>query len=144
MIGTILLNVLLGLVGFVVTFLIALGNNLLVTSLIRGFFGFIVWFLLAFGIRWVLGFIGGLSPKQENTETEIYGEPENRGSQLDLTTPDEDEELMNLLRPEPESSSGAARSEKSESSFQPLRPPKLVSTQNPEELAKAVRHLKEE
>ncbi|WP_346657570.1 hypothetical protein [Paenibacillus sp. YPG26] len=57
---------------------------------------------------------------------------------LDLTTPDETEELNDLLKQKPD-----VPSEPSE--FSPLNPPKLVKTseQDPEEMAKALRHLTE-
>ncbi|MDQ0193466.1 hypothetical protein [Paenibacillus wynnii] len=138
MIGNILLNVLFGLIGFVLTFLVTLGNNLLMTSLIRGFFGFILWFMLAFVLRWVLGFIFKESLDPNDSQSSLEENSEALGSTLDISTPDEDEELKNLLKPQPGQGSG------SELGFKPLQPPKLVSLKDPEELAKAVRHLKEE
>ncbi|WP_316503344.1 MULTISPECIES: hypothetical protein [Paenibacillus] len=137
MIGTILLNLICGLVGFAFTFLVSLQNNLLLTSLYRGLFGFILWFLLAFVLRWVLGFIvkdsatpGGFSSSG--------GDSDSLGGAVDLSTPDEEEELKDLLKPKP------AVAGQDSSDFKPLQPPKLVSMKDPEELAKAVRHLKEE
>ncbi|WP_410510844.1 hypothetical protein PaeBR_11945 [Paenibacillus sp. BR2-3] len=129
MIGNILINVLFGLIGFVLTFLVTFGHNLLLTSLVRGFFGFILWFMLAFVLRWVLGFI---------LRSSMEVDSEGLGATLDIMTPDEDEELKNLLKPKPGQGNG------SDPGFKPLQPPKLVSTKDPEELAKAVRHLKEE
>ncbi|WP_019910432.1 hypothetical protein [Paenibacillus sp. HW567] len=134
--GKILLSLLVGLIGFVFTFLTNYGHNLLGTSLIRGMFGFIVWFLLAFLLRMVVSFImkqsGTSESLEENPSTEAIG------AKLDVTTPDEDEELINLLKQTPgEGGEGSG-------GFVPLQPPKLVSMKDPEELAKAVRHLKEE
>lgn len=135
MIGSILINLLFGLVGFVLTFFVTYSNNLLGTSLLRGLTGFIVWFLLAFLLRWVLGFImNQSSPQVEETEEEELG------TKLDISTPSEDEELIDLLKPKPGQGQGNGNSEE----FKPLTPPKLVSMKDPEELAKAVRHLKEE
>ncbi|MNP80381.1 hypothetical protein D3C76_1784720 [compost metagenome] len=57
---------------------------------------------------------------------------------MDLSTPDEEEELKDLLKPKP------AAADQGSGDFKPLQPPKLVSMKDPEELAKAVRHLKEE
>ena len=138
MIGNILFNLWFGLLGFVLTFFVSYGNNVLLTSLMRGFFGFVLWFVLAFILRWVLGLIFKDSPDYNNLQSSIEDNSETLGSTLDLMTPDEDEELKNLLKQQPDQSSG------SELGFRPLQPPKLVSLKDPEELAKAVRHLKEE
>ncbi|MBW4083269.1 hypothetical protein [Paenibacillus sp. S150] len=136
--GKILLNLLVGLIGFVFTFLTNYGHNLLVTSLLRGIIGFIVWFLLALLLRWVLDFILKQSGSTDIIETNSADSAEALGAQLDIVTPDEDEELINLLKQKPKEGSG------DEGGFTPLQPPKLVSMKDPEELAKAVRHLKEE
>ncbi|MRN54842.1 hypothetical protein [Paenibacillus monticola] len=138
MIGNILINLIFGLIGFIFTLLVNLGNNLLMTSFIRSIMGFIIWFVLAFLLRWVLGSIvqQNLPPIASDFNHEVGDE--ELGSQLDISTPNEDEELINLLKPQPGLGSG-----KSEG-FTPLQPPKLVSLKDPEELAKAVRHLKEE
>ncbi|MNB64149.1 hypothetical protein D3C81_63280 [compost metagenome] len=137
MIGTILLNIICGLLGFAFTFLISLQNNLILTSLYRGLFGFILWFLLAFVLRWVLGFITDGSANQDSFSSS-GGDSESLGGAVDLSTPDEEEELKDLLKPKP------AAADQGSGDFKPLQPPKLVSMKDPEELAKAVRHLKEE
>jgi hypothetical protein len=137
MIGNILINLLSGLVGFIFTFLVTYGNNLLQTSLLRGLLAFIIWFLLAFLLRWVLGVIMKPSDSLENTD--LAGDNEEPlGARLDISTPDEDEELKNLLTPKQAEGNG------DNGGFTPLQPPKLVTMKDPEELAKAVRHLKEE
>jgi hypothetical protein len=136
--GIILLSLLFGVLGFGFTFLINYGHNLLGTSLIRGIIGFIVWFLLAFLLRWVLGFIVKQSGSPDSGETTSADGGEALGAKIDISTPDEDEELINLLKQKPEDGSGDV------GGFTPLQPPKLVSMKDPEELAKAVRHLKEE
>lgn len=46
--GNLLFNLVFGAVGFVLTLLISMGNNLFMTSLIRGLISFVIWFLLAF------------------------------------------------------------------------------------------------
>ncbi len=137
MMGKILLSILSGVIGFLFTFLTNYGHNLLGTSLIRGIYGFIIWFVLAFLLRWVLGFIVKQSQAPDITG-ENAAEDDMLGTKLDLSTPDEDEELINLLKPKPAEGSGGSEG------FTPLQPPKLVSMKDPEELAKAVRHLKEE
>ncbi|WP_239716158.1 hypothetical protein [Paenibacillus sp. 19GGS1-52] len=138
MIGNIVINLIFGLLGFIFTFFINYGNNLLLTSFIRGILGFIIWFVLAFLLRWVLGSIvqQNLPPIDSDSNNEVGDE--ELGSQLDISTPNEDEELINLLKPQPGQGSGKS------DGFTPLQPPKLVSLKDPEELAKAVRHLKEE
>lgn len=132
----ILINAAFGFIGFVFTFLVNYGHNLIQTSLIRGIFGFIVWFVLAFLLRWVLGFIVGKSAESDDRQDNLADEA--LGAKLDIRTPNEDEELKNLLTPKPEAGSVDTQG------FTPLQPPKLVTMKDPEELAKAVRHLKEE
>ena len=132
-----MLNVVAGLIGFVLTFLANNGQNLLGTSLIRGIYGFIIWFLLAFFLRWVLGFITGQEASSD-PEAGLFDNGESLGVKLDISTPEEDQELKDLLTPKREAAS------EEPGGFTPLQPPKLVSMKDPEELAKAVRHLKEE
>ncbi|WP_229696125.1 hypothetical protein [Paenibacillus albidus] len=133
-----MINLIFGLVGFFFTFITTYGNNLLQTSIIRGLFGFVVWFVLAFLLRWVLGFITKSSASPEAVDDNPEEGGEALGVKLDISTPDEDDELRNLLKPKP------APEERNSEGFTPLQPPKLVSMKDPEELAKAVRHLKEE
>lgn len=132
-----ILNVLVGLAGFLLTFFVNYGHNLLGTSLIRGAFGFIAWFVLAFLFRWVLGFIIQQSAKPDEAAPGAQSNG-SLGTNLNVSTPNEDEELINLLKQKPDERSGGSEG------FTPLQPPKLVSMKDPEELAKAVRHLKEE
>lgn len=137
MIGNLRFNLSAGFTGFIFTFLITLRNNLWLTSLNRALIAFAIWFALAFLLRWV--FTLAFKPaKGFNEEFERPGEAadEQLGNRLDMTTPDEDKELMNLIKPEPEQNQEGK-------GFVPLNPPKLVSTKDPEELAKAVRHLTE-
>ncbi|WP_245864475.1 hypothetical protein [Paenibacillus donghaensis] len=138
MIGNLLINVLSGCIGFLFTFFVTYSNNLLMTSLTRGVFAFIVWFLLAFLLRWVLGSILQPSAPPEEAGLDQDSAADALGGQLDVRAPDEDEELLNLLKQKPGPEEPAAED------FKPLQPPKLVSMKDPEELAKAVRHLKEE
>lgn len=53
----IVVNIIVGAIGFLFTFFVNYGHNLLGTSLIRASFGFIIWFVLAFLLRWVLGLL---------------------------------------------------------------------------------------
>lgn len=129
-----------GLIGFLITFAVSAGNNLFMTSFIRGLISFAVWFLLAFAASWMLGFLkempGDYVPGQEAGPAAEEG----KGGNLDLLTPDESEQLNDLLKPAPSVS-------EVEMQFAPLNPPKLVKTpddKDPEELVKVVRHLTEE
>ncbi|WP_238653769.1 hypothetical protein [Paenibacillus piscarius] len=133
-----LLNVAAGLVGFVITFLANNGHNVVGTSLIRGIYGFIIWFVLAFLLRWVLSVIIGNSDESGDVESGPSGLGDGLGGKLDISTPDEEQELKDLLTPKKDNESTE------HGDFKPLQPPKLVSMKDPEELAKAVRHLKEE
>ncbi|WP_106766046.1 hypothetical protein [Paenibacillus faecalis] len=138
MIGKIRFYLWAGLVGFILTFLITSRNNLWSTSLYRALIAFAVWFLLALLLKWVIDMVS--TPDTDFNEEEDFSDQasdEQLGNRLDLTTPDEDKELMNLIKPEPEKDQGG-------DDFVPLNPPKLVSTKEPEELAKAVRHLTEQ
>lgn len=107
------------------------------TSLKRSLFAFIIWFLLAFIFRWVLGFMTSRADDELLIEGEADAESDQRGAHFDLTLPNDSEELNDLLKPRPEPSIGG------DTGFTPLNLPKLVSAQDPEQLAKAVRHLTE-
>lgn len=133
-----MLNAVCGLIGFIFTFFANLGHNLMGTSLIRGVYGFIIWFVLAFLLRWVLGFIAGKPAEAPDAASVVSDGAETLGATLDIRTPDEDQELKDLLTPKPEAGNAGMEG------FTPLQPPKLVTMKDPEELAKAVRHLKEE
>ncbi|OZB97824.1 hypothetical protein [Paenibacillus sp. XY044] len=130
--GNLLFNLVFGAVGFVLTLLISMGNNLFMTSLIRGLISFVIWFLLAFLLRWVWGVVSVPEAEHEAAAAE-----QERGTRFDMTTPDESDELNDLLTPRP------ASDQEDGKGFTPLNPPKLVSAKDPEELAKAVRHLSE-
>ncbi|MFE0554628.1 hypothetical protein ABES58_18140 [Paenibacillus lautus] len=122
-----------GIAGFVFTFIFSIRNNLWMTSMYRALLACTIWFLLAFLLNWVFGAITGpRATVQGDADTQ---REQDRGTVLDLSTPDEDRELMDLIHSE--------SSSKENGDFVPLNPPKLVSTKEPEELAKAVRHLTE-
>lgn len=131
--GSFRINLWSGVVGFILTFVLSVGSNLLTTSLIRGLIAFAFWFLLAFALRWTLGVIA--QPDLGNAQSRASSRVDGVGENLDLTTPDENENLNELLKPKPEQTDGG------DHGFAPLNPPKLVSNKNSEELAKAVRHL---
>ncbi|MGM1045263.1 hypothetical protein SAMN05661091_2038 [Paenibacillus uliginis N3/975] len=137
MIGKLRFYLWAGFTGFILTFLFTVRNNLWLTSFNRALIAFAVWFVLAYLLKWVFN-LASAPAKGSDGESERSGSiPEEQlGNRLDLTTPDEDKELMNLIKPEPEQ-------DQEGNGFVPLDPPKLVSTKDPEELAKAVRHLTE-
>lgn len=148
MIGNIKINLWFGVIGFIITFLVSFGNNVWTTSFVRSCLGFVIWFVLAFLLRFMLGILASPADAASKTpitvrdpnETEIpeqlRQEDQQRGNNFDMTSPDQDSELNDLLTPKPEKDGGST-------GFAPLDPPKLVSTkqQDPEEMAKAVRHL---
>ncbi|MCT1398630.1 hypothetical protein AK95_31335 [Paenibacillus sp. LC231] len=122
-----------GIAGFVFTFIFSIRNNLWMTSMYRALLACVIWFLLAFLLNWMFAAITGpRAVVQGDVDTQ---REQDRGTVLDLSTPDEDRELMDLIHSE--------SSSKENGDFVPLNPPKLVSTKEPEELAKAVRHLTE-
>ena len=133
--GNLRFNLVFGVIGFIWTLLFSLTNNLFMTSVIRGLVSFVAWFLLAFLLRWVWTVIS--SPQEHASPQGGKEEDKQTGNRLDLTTPDESDELNELLKPKPD------QSNENGNGFTPLNPPKLVSTKDPEELAKAVRHLTE-
>ncbi|CAM2893229.1 hypothetical protein PASE110613_06340 [Paenibacillus sediminis] len=137
--GNIRFNIIFGAVGLIFTTIISASNNLLTTSLLRGLIAFVVWFLLAFAVRWVFGILETDSQHSKAAQHHSQTTESDLGSRLDLTTPDESGELNELLK------SPVGKQAGSNSSFKPLTPPKLISTAStdPEELAKAVRHLTE-
>ncbi|MGG4341633.1 hypothetical protein [Paenibacillus lautus] len=122
-----------GIAGFVFTFIFSIRNNLWMTSMYRALLACAIWFILAFLLNWMFAAITGpRATVQGDADTQ---REHDRGTVLDLSTPDEDRELMDLIHSE--------SSSKENGDFVPLNPPKLVSTKEPEELAKAVRHLTE-
>ncbi|MCG7407470.1 hypothetical protein MH117_08550 [Paenibacillus sp. ACRRX] len=144
--GSIRWNFGLGVLGFFITFLASLSSNLMTTSLVRGAIAFVIWFGLAFAIRWVVGELTQPNRHADGGTSVFEGIESDRGSNVDITTPDETESLHNLLK----DNSVADPAEKSEANeqqtgFEPLAPPKLVSKTplKDEQLAQAVRYMKD-
>ncbi|MBH5316617.1 hypothetical protein I6N90_02195 [Paenibacillus sp. GSMTC-2017] len=145
MLGTWRWNVAFGILGVGLTVLFSIGNNPLSVILLRSLYACIAFFVLGYLVRALLAFI--LRPPA------IVGEPfheqEEKGGQLDLTTPDESDDLNDLLKGQLQSGAQGtdreemANSDESDQSFRPLTPPQFVSTNNkqPEDLAKAIRQL---
>ena len=143
MIGNYRINLVAGIVGFVLTFFVAFSSNVLMTSLVRGFIGFAAWYVLAYGLRWGLGIL--FSPHVENgSGYASEGTQDLRGSQVDIKVDDDGQELKDLLKngqSNVEEAELTSSETKAPTGFAPLDPPKLVRTKDPEELAQAVRHL---
>lgn len=130
---------LIGFIGFLITFAVSAGNNLFMTSLIRGLIAFVVWFLLSFVAVWMIGFLKEQEDEAVARSLTEALEDQEKGNSLDYITPDQSDELNDLLKQSLESQS-------QNQEFTPLNPPKLAKTlddKDPEELAKVVRHLTE-
>ncbi|MGG4146176.1 hypothetical protein ABEW34_24035 [Paenibacillus algorifonticola] len=145
MIGNWRWNVGLGLTGVILTILFSLGKNAVTVILLRSVYAFIAFVVIAFILRAVLTFILKPPALLDNGAAEEDG----IGTQFNLTTPDESEDLNQLLkdgldiRPAQVEADSKQSMEQEHEPFRPLAPPQLVSAQNkePEELAKVVRHL---
>lgn len=135
--GNIRFSLFIGVFGFVVTILSSLVNNLWMTSLTRALIAFVVWFVLAYAGRWVWGVISSGSSKDTWHDGDSLEPHEERGTRFDLTLPADSEGGNDPLKPKSKENDG------DDNGFAPLNPPKLVSTQDTEQLVKAVRHLTE-
>lgn len=146
MIGTWRWNAGFGVLGAGLTVMFSIGSNPLSTMLLRSLYAFIAFFILAYAARFVLGFIlkppGILATQDEANE--------NAGTQLDYTTPDNPDELNDLLKAQMQGEAGSdgaaqasSESEGRSGDFKPLNPPQLVTADNksPEQLAHVLRHL---
>jgi hypothetical protein len=140
MIGTWRWNVGFGAVGGMMSLLFSLSGNTFAVSCLRGVYAFAAFFLLAYLFRAVLR-MAMPEPAVPSLRQDEQGERREAGTQFEAVTPEESEELHELLKSDSNSRPAAAGMQSHQ--FQPLKPPQLVSTQNkdPEELAKAVRHL---
>jgi len=121
--GSIKWNLVAGILTFIFTFLLSLGDNLLLTSLLKGLYGFVIMFLALFVVRIVLAFL--LAEPAVKAEPVVEEEQANEtphvGKHLDLKTPDEDSGME----------------------FAPLSPPKLTTNAelDSQQVVQAVRHL---
>jgi len=140
MIGTWRWNAALGVCGAILTLLFSLESNGLAITGIRCLYAFIAFFVVAYLFRASLAIV--LHPRPLAAETDRTDQPEDRtGNFVNLSTPDESRVLHDLLKGQLDEGAGTGESDRP--AFTPLTPPKLVSTQNkdPEQLAKAIRHL---
>ncbi|MCR2805036.1 hypothetical protein [Paenibacillus soyae] len=144
MLGTWRWNVAFGILGVTLTALFSFGNNPPAVVMLRGLYAFAAFFLLAYVARVILALI--LRPPSMALPGEPQNEPSEKGRQLDVTTPDEGDDLNDLLKAQLQGGSSddhSTNQRQQEAEFRPLAPPQFVSNTNkqPEELAKAIRHL---
>jgi hypothetical protein len=138
MIGTWRWNAIIGGLTLVITFLISLSNNVLMTALIRSLYGFVVVFAITYIIRWMLGTLAGINMYKEHDHTQASNE-ESSGTSINFETPDDLGALNDLLKNQ------LMRTD-AEPDFSPLQPPKLVSKEklDSESLANSLRQLSED
>jgi len=140
MIGSWRWNVACGAGGALLTFLISLGSNLFLTSLIRAFYAFVIFFLMMYAIRWLISQL--LHPKAEHPGSEAPAD--EAGAVLDMMTPPEDEELTQLMKENwSEGKSKVIKADSAAAEFQPLQPKKLVTLDqtDPDQVVQAIRRL---
>ncbi|MFC4307398.1 hypothetical protein [Cohnella boryungensis] len=123
--------------GAVLTLLFSLSNNPLGTTLLRSLYAFLAFTALAFVVSFLLSQL--LRPGSAAANLDV-AEPE-RGAVLDLTTPEEDEALTEMMKDQWADGKGEPVK-----GFQPLQPTRLVSLDNPnpEEVVQAIRRLTDE
>ncbi|MCQ6557894.1 hypothetical protein [Paenibacillus mendelii] len=140
MIGTWRWNAVLGISGGLLTLLFSLSSNGLAITAMRCVYAFVVFFVLAYLFRAILAFILH-TPADKLPNEMVTDVPEEKGTRVDLSTPDESDELSGMLKQQLDGR--PAEDTKEQAPFKPLQPEKLVSTPNkePDELAKAIRHL---
>lgn len=137
MIGTWKWNVWSAAVIALITFMLSISANLLVTAIWRSIYAFIIVFAIIFVFRWLFGTAAGL--KHFDTGDLSSEISNSAGSTVDLTTPP-DEELNDLLKEQIAQQSGVATSQ-----FEPLDPPKFASKDklDPALLADSLRQMSE-
>lgn len=140
MIGTYKWNLITGLVGFLGTLAISMPRNIPKTAFIQSGYSFAFLFAFTFIVRWVLG-VALHQPQSAGDADLVDGESDDaKGLHIDLATP-EDVPQAALTASQPSADAPAAAEETE--GFTPLNPPKLSSKlgQEPEELARALRHM---
>ncbi len=137
------INVGFGGFGAVLTWLFSFSSNPIGTTLVRGVYAFVTFTAIAYVISLLLGQLLQPSDKSEPAIPDLQDESSvDRGSNLDLITPDEGDELAEMMRERWTDGKGEAQG----ASFQPLEPKRLVSLDNPnpEEVVQAIRRLTDE
>jgi energy-coupling factor transporter transmembrane protein EcfT len=145
MIGTIRWNFMISFICGLFTFFFNVSSNVLKVALLNSLYCLVLVFALVFLFRWALGSWVGLKPLFDIAppvnEEEV--QPVNKGANVDLKTPVEDESINQLLKDQMNSQTG---SHGDGEEFTPMNPPRLASKEKllPEELARAIRGLAEE
>lgn len=150
MIGNILWNLIIGLISGLLSYTFStMNDNLVLTSLIRGIIVFIVMFILTFLFRWLLALA---TIDMNSAEEDKIDELPATGSQIDLTTPNEDVQLPELSAEQTDHEAHEQdQQQDSSSSFQPFHPPRVIRTESvpertpdPKTAAQAIRRLTED
>ncbi|MFD0959505.1 hypothetical protein [Paenibacillus chungangensis] len=143
MLGSWRWNVGFGLLGTLLIIIFSMNSNPMSVVLLRSLYAFVSFFVLAFAARAALAAI--LKPPAMIVNAEER--QADNGSQLDLTTPDESEDLNDMLKAQLQGDANHSGKDNAlavqSSQFKPLNPPQFVSADDnqPEHLAKALRHL---
>ncbi|RTE01801.1 hypothetical protein [Paenibacillus whitsoniae] len=143
MIGTMRINVIVASLAGLFTFALSIGNNLLLSTLLKSVYAFLILFVLTFGFRWVLGLVAGAGEASAKTSADPMQENGQLGQNLDMVTPNEDGETLELMK---SNLSNQNADSLSDMQFSPLNPPKLVTKKelDPEQLAGALRRMSED
>jgi hypothetical protein len=143
MIGTWRWNVGFAAVGGMMSLLFSMSGNTFAVSCVKGIYAFAAFFIMAFLFRAVLRMVVMPQPSVSAIRPDEQDSVNEAGSTFEAVIPDESDQLHEMLKSNPNGRTATASAVQQSNQFQPLKPPKLVSTQNkdPEELAKAVRHL---
>jgi hypothetical protein len=138
MIGSWRLIVGFGAFGALLTLMFSYSSNPLGTTLVHSIYAFLTFTVVAIIIKIVLGQL--LQPSNKHEIQLLDGQDEDRGANLDMITPDEGDELTEMMKERWADGKGGAPS------FQPLVPKRLVSLDNPnpEEVVQAIRRLTDE
>lgn len=138
MIGTWKWNVWSAAIVAVITFMLSISANFLVTAAWRALYAFVIVFAVMYVFRWLFGTAAGL--KQFESGTLAAEGAGSTGTAVDLSTP-QDEDLNELLKEQLAQQSPEAAA----TQFEPLELPKLASKDklDPELLAESLRHMSE-
>lgn len=143
MIGSWRINVGFGAFGALLTWLFSFSSNPIGTTLVRGVYAFATFTAIAFVISLLLGQLLQPGGKSEPAITDLPDDTvDDLGGNLDMITPDEGDELAEMMKESWSDGKGEAQSQ----DFQPLAPKRLVSLDNPnpEEVVQAIRRLTDE
>jgi hypothetical protein len=129
-------SLLLALIGFALTLFFSLSTNIFSTSLVRGLVSGAVLFVIGSAAQWILGQVA-----QPGTPPQRADRPVNPGSlgrTLDLSTPNEQEELNRIIKQ-------SDLPQAAEAAFEPLHPPQLTTKTDhkAQQLADALRTMSE-